>query len=363
MASVELPAEKEQDCGRGLCSPIPSLDEVLHPDPDRFVAKCTDIAAVNLACARGLSSADESEFSEYLTLLDTIADAVRRETERSRRLLKLKPAQFHNSEAVFRLYTMEHVFRVRFNIRYDPLVHAIAGNGRPWKSSDSTEVFIHGILSAKRTGTCSSLPAFAIAVGRRLGYPLKLVLAPNHTFYRWDDGNEVLNMQHTEAGGDVRPNEHFYEWPRKWNETDYAINERTHVWLHSMTPKQEASKFLCNRAIVLRDSGRFGESLQAIDAAERFNPINPACAEIRLTILNQRHDQAYAQPVLPTAAPTVVGPTQICIHAGYEGLFANVAAISSGRIDQRQLPARPGGNGELTRTQIRNPRFQKELEP
>jgi hypothetical protein len=357
MAFVNLSAERGPDCGRGLRSPIPSLDELLHPDPDRFVAKYTDIAAVNLACARGLPGADESEFPEYLTLLDTIADAVRRETERSWRLLKLKPAQFNNSEAVFRLYTMEHVFRVRFNIRYDPLVHAIAGNGKPWKSSDSTEVFIHGILGAKRTGTCSSLPPFAIAVGRRLGYPLKLVLAPNHTLYRWDDGEEVFNMQHTEAGGDVWPDEHFYEWPRKWDETHYAINERTHVWLHSMTPKQEVSKFLCNRAIVLRDIGRFGEALQAIDAAERFNPINPACVEIRITILDQMQDQAYAEPALPTTAPTVVRPTQICIHAGYEGLLANVAACSSGTIDPRQLPAQPGGDVELTRTQIRNPRF------
>ena len=178
---------------------------------------------------------------------------MRRETDRSWRLFKLKPAQFNNSEAVFRLYTMEHVFRVRFNIKYDPLVQKITEGGKPWTTSDSTEVFIHGILGAKRTGTCSSLPTFAIAVGRRLGYPLKLVLAPNHTLYRWDDGNEVFNMQHTEAGGDVRTDEYFYEWPRKWDEIDYAINERTQVWLHSMTPKQEVSKFLCNRAIFLRD--------------------------------------------------------------------------------------------------------------
>jgi len=111
MASVDLPAKREQDCGLGLQSPIPSLHELLHLDPDQFVAKYTDIAAVNLACARGLPNTDESEFPEYLTLLDTIADAVRRETERSWRVFKLKPAQFNNSENVFRLYTMEHVFR------------------------------------------------------------------------------------------------------------------------------------------------------------------------------------------------------------------------------------------------------------
>jgi hypothetical protein len=206
---------------------IPSLHDLIELDPDQFVARYTDIAGVNLGCARGLPNADEREFPEYLTLLDTIAEVVRRETERNWRLFKLKPAQFNHSEAVFRLYTMEHVFRVRFNIRYDPLVHNLVERGSAWTTSDSTEIFIHGILSAKRTGTCSSLPTFAIAVGHRLGYPLKLVLVPNHTLYRWDDGDEVFNMQHTEAGGDVRPDEYFYEWPRKWGPFEYATNERT----------------------------------------------------------------------------------------------------------------------------------------
>src|SRR4051794_17935938 len=94
-------------------SALPTLQELLSADPDQFVAKHTDIAVVNLACARELPNADESEFPKYLALLDTIATAVRRQTERSWRLFKLKPGQFHNSENVFRLYTIEHVFRVQ----------------------------------------------------------------------------------------------------------------------------------------------------------------------------------------------------------------------------------------------------------
>jgi hypothetical protein len=37
--------------------------------------------------------------------------------------------------------------------------------------------------------------------------------------------------------------------------------------------------------ILLREIGRYGEAFQAIDAAERFNPINPACADIAATKL------------------------------------------------------------------------------
>lgn len=337
---------------------IPSLDELLHLDADQFVARYTDIAAVNLACARGLPNAEESEFPEYMTLLDTIAEAVRRETERSRRLFKLKPAQFHHSEAVFRLYTMEHVFRVRFNIRYDPLVHKTLERGSDWRergsdwrTPDSTEVFIHGILSGKRTGTCSSLPTFAVAVGRRLGYPLKLVLVPNHTLYRWDDGKEVFNMQHTEAGGEVQPDEYFYEWPRKWDALDYEINARTRVWLTSMTPKQEASKFLCNRAILLRDMQRFDEAFLAIDAAERFNPINPACESIRLDILNKRLHRMESQPLPPGFPPPPLG-----IGGGHAGLPGGLVAIVNHVMNLHQRHMLAGGNDDPTNTHDRNSR-------
>jgi hypothetical protein len=246
-------AIQEPSCTPAAGASIPSLQELLATDLEQFVAQYPDIGAVNLACARGLPNADESAFPMYVALLDTIADVVQRQTERSWRLFQLKPGQFYNSENVFRVYTMEHVFRVQFGIRYDPVVREVTESGRTWHPTDSAEVFIHGILSAKRTGTCSSLPTFAVAVGRRLGYPLKLILVPNHTLYRWDDGKEVFNLQPTEAGGDVRSDEYFHTWPRAWDENDFALNARTKVWLHGLTPRQEVSKFLCNRAILLRE--------------------------------------------------------------------------------------------------------------
>lgn len=368
---------------------IPSVHDLLTAEPERFVARFPDIAAVNLACARGLPNADESEFPEYLALLDTIADAVRRETERSWRFFKLKPAQFHHSENVFRIYTMEHVFRVRFGIKYDPLVHALVEREGNWRTSDSSEIFIHGILSAKRTGTCSSLPTFAIAVGRRLGYPLKLVLVPNHTLYRWDDGDEVFNFQHTEAGGDVRPDEYFYTWPIKWEAIHYEINRRTGVWLHSLRPAQEVSKFLCNRALLLRDIGRFGEALQALAAAERFNPKNPACGDIRgdiLCLALVRRGLAMAalgHPLLPSTAvqqwpltappvpgmphrsptaapapsmppmpaPIPFGPMEFFIDAVRQDLYIQAAELISQGIVPKHLHAHTRGGRGLTRKQ------------
>jgi hypothetical protein len=277
-----------------------SLDELLSI-PVEDIGQ-VDIGRANLLCAEGLPKADSNEFPGYFAQLEKIADAVEQYTERSWRLFKLKPAQFNDSENVFRIYSMEHVFRVQFGIKYDRRVHELTESGRHFNTTDSTEVFIHGILSPKRTGTCSSLPTFSIAVGRRLGYPLKLVLVPNHTLYRWDDGDEVFNYQHTEAGGDIRPDEYFYEWPIAWTEDDYAINARTRVWLHSLTPPKEVSKFLCNRALVLNECGRHEEVFRALDAAEHFDPINPAVEAIRWHTQLERDMQ---RPLASSALPPI----------------------------------------------------------
>jgi hypothetical protein len=40
---------------------------------------------------------------------------------RSWRLFKIKPSEFGHSENVFRIFTMEHVLRSQFGVRYDPL--------------------------------------------------------------------------------------------------------------------------------------------------------------------------------------------------------------------------------------------------
>jgi regulator of sirC expression with transglutaminase-like and TPR domain len=166
------------------------------------------------------------------------------------------------------------------HIQYDPLVADRTNSEDIFITTDSTEIFIHGILSDKRTGTCSSLPTFAIAVGRRLGYPLKLVLVPNHTLYRWHDEHEQHNYQHTQAGGDIHPDEYFLTWPRPWDDLEHAINRQTNYWLTSLTPTQEVSKFLCNRSLLLYYQERFSEAADSAEAANRYYPGNPMCSYI-----------------------------------------------------------------------------------
>jgi hypothetical protein len=111
----------------------------------------------------------------------------------------------------------------------------------------------------------------------------------------------------------VRPDAYFYEWPRTWDESDYALNARTKVWLHALTPKQEVSKFLCNRAILLRDIQRYDEALQALDAAERFNPTNPACPEIHFSVVQQMGHGWLTPMFLPGMPPIALREMLISI--------------------------------------------------
>ena len=71
-----------------------SFDELLSISVDDIAE--VDIGRANLLCAEGLPNANTKEFPGHITQLDTIAKAVEQYTERSWRLFKLKPAQFHH---------------------------------------------------------------------------------------------------------------------------------------------------------------------------------------------------------------------------------------------------------------------------
>ena len=79
--------------------------------------------------------------------------------------------------------------------------------------SDSRDLFIHGLVYGPG-GTCIRCPSLYAAVGRRLGYPLKLVESKGHLFVRWDDPNgERLNIEATGQGLSCPADEHYRTWP------------------------------------------------------------------------------------------------------------------------------------------------------
>ncbi len=110
------------------------------------------------------------------------------------------------------------------------------------------------------------MPVLYVAVGRRLGYPLKLAETRAHLFFRWEDLEgkhfgfpEQFNVEGAGEGIAMRSDEHYLTWPESWSDAD----KRGGWYLRSLTLAQELAGFLVARGECLADNGRLSEAIQS----------------------------------------------------------------------------------------------------
>jgi hypothetical protein len=227
------------------------------------------ILTINLLCADGLSGR-ETDIPTCTATLDNWAARVRSETERHQYRFERNPADFEHSAGFFRMLMLAVVLAEDFGIRYDPERQRGPSASRADDGffSDPAMVFLSGLLGPQRKGTCSSLPVLYIAVGRQLGYPLKLVTTKGHLFVRWDGAGERFNVEAT-ARGLVRFDDDYY---RHWPFEVSRAEETADGYLRSLTAQGELAVFLSIRAMCLREQRRFGEAAQCFSNAARLAP-------------------------------------------------------------------------------------------
>lgn len=121
--------------------------------------------------------------------------------------------------------------------------------------SNSKDWFIHGMVSGPG-GTCVSMPILYTVIARRLGYPVKLVLAKEHVFCRWEDAKERLNIEGAGRGMMTYPDEHYRTWPKPIADDEVAKG----AYLKSLTPTEELALCLRTRADCLSYLGRWQEA-------------------------------------------------------------------------------------------------------
>ena len=172
--------------------------------------KC-DIGLMNLLCAQGLHGAENLNLADACEKLDGIAHSVEFETKRHFYRFGDKPSDYNNSEGFFRMLVLSTVLQEDFGIHYNPdrITEPGVFAGNQTFFSDSADVFIHGLIGERRSGTCSSMPVFYVAIGRRLGYPLKLVSCKNHLFVRWEDERQRFNIEATGVGFNSFDDEYY----------------------------------------------------------------------------------------------------------------------------------------------------------
>jgi hypothetical protein len=226
------------------------------------------IEAVNLASARGLPGAESIDFGYCLSRIDYMAECVRAYTERALPQFRRKRWDFDNSEPYFRVLCLVTALQRDLGVKYNP---AKIPEDVPFDSADS---FIHGILQGPG-GTCATMPVLYAAVGRRLGYPLKLASAyggkADHLFARWDEpGREPFNIEATAQGLRCPPDDHY----RTGRYVTPPEVESAGCFLQSLRPNQELALFLVQRAHTWQDHSRLVEAVDCWCWAAALAPAN-----------------------------------------------------------------------------------------
>ena len=229
-----------------------------------------DVATINLLCAQDLPGTPEVKQKEFLKRLDAWAARVRAETERHRNRFNRNPAEFEHSDGFFKMLMMAVVLAEDCGVHYVPnrqIDPASAADGDGFFANPS-DVFLHGVLGSKRGGTCSSLPVLHVAIGRRLGYPLKLVTTKGHLFVRWEGQGERFNVEVSGQGLNRFDDNYYRKWPFPVSDEEVAAEG----YLKSLTAPEELAVFLSIRGMCLREAGRRQEAADSFASAARFAP-------------------------------------------------------------------------------------------
>lgn len=218
-----------------------------------------DIAEVNLACAQGLPGSEELDIDACVTKIDEWAEKVHLATERNFNLFTREPQRFDYSLGKFYMAVLCTTLQRDCGVAYSPDRIKDPGDAR-----NSQDRYIHGITHGAG-GTCASLPVLYAAVGRRLGYPLRIVHGARHCFLRWDESDsdsalakDRFNIEATAVGFASYPDSHYLVWPFPHPDPDIDPKH----YLKSLTPREELADFLCIRSIVLMDNGKFVQAIQ-----------------------------------------------------------------------------------------------------
>lgn len=241
-----------------------------------------DLAFVNLVCATMLPDTAGLKIPACMETVSAWTKQVKTETHRLLKQFRRDPGQYNNSEAYFRALAMITVLQRDCGVRYD----LEASKRRDFRNS--REGFLHGVLTGDKAGTCSNLPVLYTAVGRRLGYPIRLVLAKGHLFCRWHDPRtgERFNLEASGRGLNVFPDDYYITWPR----TILAGEVRDGTYLRSLDPVEELAVFMLTRGHCLEDRGYLLDAIVAYGHAHRLMPTDPHAMAHLLGALNKEID-------------------------------------------------------------------------
>ena len=222
-----------------------------------------DIAEMNIECAVGLPGSEDLDIPALCQLLDEWAEIVARATQRAMQRRRSSDEYRDLSPNQFRMLVLTSVLSGHLGVKYD--LDAMKGD---FDASDSRRLFIHGLLTG-HGGTCVSMPVLYAAIGRRLGFPIKLVLVPQHMLCRWSSDSETFNIEATSPGLNCPPDEHYLAWPKPISPEEQAA---TRWWLRDLRPREELAYFLAHRGFCWLEHLQTHLAVEALFHAVRLQP-------------------------------------------------------------------------------------------
>ena len=248
-----------------MATSIPKWQDLVRMSDAQL--RAIDIALVNLACVADLPGTIQPDATFCLQKLDEWAQRAKEETEGSLARFRQKPGDYQNSEAYFRILKMVTVLWKQCGVRYNEAKIPLEV---PLDTEDS---FVHGVIQGNG-GTCASLPVAYAAVGRRLGYPIKLVTARTekfgHLFCRWDGGGECFNIDVNQTGLICSPDDHY----RAGIFALTSESETLGCFLKSQSPREELAGFVAQRACRWKELGRYRQAANGFAWALALQPGN-----------------------------------------------------------------------------------------
>lgn len=222
-----------------------------------------DVLYVNFACSAGVPGVLPIDEGECETKLRAIVAAVQGWTAERLFLFETEPERFDHCWDRYRMACMVAVLQWRFNMLRDPEWTFENGAETARNTPPNHHLFAQHLMKGG-FGSCASLPIVFCSVGRRFGYPLKLVRSKNHMFLRWDDarsGNR-FNIECTSHGFHTPTDEYYRTWPEVCSEQEIV----RYGWLRSLTPREELAAFLEQRRFCFwraeaERSSAFGSSM------------------------------------------------------------------------------------------------------
>ncbi|WP_437186747.1 hypothetical protein SH668x_000099 [Planctomicrobium sp. SH668] len=227
-----------------------------------------DIAEISLDSAVELPGSEIVDIPACLRVLESWTALVQRGINNALRDRSKFPMCDDLSEAEYRILTM---FSVLYRHVGLTLNTECLDPDNIYDGSNSSLHFIHGVLLTGDPATCCTAPVIFTAIGRRLGYPIRLVKTRAHLFCRWvgSDG-ERFNIEATNQGYYRTPDQHYHTWPLPI----YPRALQGGLFLTDLTPRQELALFLHLRGICLLWNLRPSDAVNALYHACQLDPLD-----------------------------------------------------------------------------------------